>query len=227
MNERLEAASMGEERHYTRSDFEVKDEYQGVAVAAELWLSTARAALAAMKRHQSSRKDQRDFEHETTLARKFLGRELTKTCLSVDTTPLDGFYEQVTAWQVKSPAADPGIALARLRLAADLLGRLLDELTPYAQGTHRLRAIVDASPHFLLDGEMIQAEEVVVRYVCALIDANGVPVAFAQWRSKHPEFEGAIVTRVLKKLPPKIAKFVERGGKGKPPRIKIELLRAQ
>jgi hypothetical protein len=88
----------------------------------------------------------------------------------------------------------------------------------------RLKAVLDSGrPYLLLDGIRVDADEVGVRYVDALITANGGRVSFVEWVENHSAFEGAIVTRVLNKLPKIIEQFVEHTG-GKPSRLKVELL---
>jgi hypothetical protein len=97
--------------------------------------------------------------------------------------------------------------------------------SPVPEG--RLRAVLDATaPYLILDGTPFPAEEVAVHYLDALIKANGRRVSFAEWVQQNPRFEGAIVTRVLDRLPQEIQRLIERGGKGSPPRLKVELLRS-
>jgi hypothetical protein len=58
-----------------------------------------------------------------------------------------------------------------------------------------------------------------------LIKANGGRVSFKDWVEGEPRFQGAVVTRVLKKLPKEIQPFIQHS-RGLPARLKIELLRA-
>jgi hypothetical protein len=102
------------------------------------------------------------------------------------------------------------------------------EWRPKDEPRNRLVAIIDVDPpYFLLDGKPILAAEIAVKYVAALIDAKGAPVSFAEWLKGHPEFAGAISTRVMDKIPAKVAQFVERGGKGRPAHIKVDMLSAR
>jgi hypothetical protein len=90
----------------------------------------------------------------------------------------------------------------------------------------RLQAVPDANPPYLiLDNRPIPASEIGVHFMAELIKANGRPVSFAAWLRQHPQFTGAIVTRVLDGLPAEVKPFVERPGKGGLPRLKVGLLR--
>jgi hypothetical protein len=90
----------------------------------------------------------------------------------------------------------------------------------------RLKAVVDVDkPYLLLDGKPLPADEVGVRYVSALIKANGGRVSFTEWVRDKNQFAGATTTRVLNRLPKEIQPFIERA-KGKPPRLRIALLQS-
>jgi hypothetical protein len=84
----------------------------------------------------------------------------------------------------------------------------------------------DSRPYFVLDGEPVGCDdECLVRYVARLIEANGEEVSFAGWLKGQPaHLEGTIITRLWPKLPERIASFIVRGGKGKSPKINVELL---
>jgi hypothetical protein len=130
---------------------------------------------------------------------------------------------------------DPGHEVKGVHGPDEQLGRVNPDLpAPPTRGGSdpesrpiqtRLRAVLDPDhPHFILDGKFIPAEKVLVAYVNELIEANGRPVSFARWIEDKPEFEGATVTRVMNELPKEIQPFVERGRKGRPSRLKMELL---
>jgi hypothetical protein len=91
----------------------------------------------------------------------------------------------------------------------------------------RLRAVLATQrSHLILDGTPIPAQEVGVYYMDALIRANGEGVSFAGWVAKTPRFAGAVSTRVLDQLPEEIQGYIQRDGKGRPPRLKVELLQS-
>jgi hypothetical protein len=89
----------------------------------------------------------------------------------------------------------------------------------------RLQAILNRKPPFLmLDGQPYPGTEVAVHFVAELIEANGRQVSFSQWVRDHSRFEGSQSDRVLRSLPAEILRFIERGGKGRQPRLKVEAL---
>jgi hypothetical protein len=90
----------------------------------------------------------------------------------------------------------------------------------------RLKAVLDVKcPYLRLDGAPFPAEEVGVRFVAELIEANGREVSFTAWRKKHSQFEGEQSNRVLDRLPAEILAFIIRGGKGHRPRLDTAKLR--
>jgi hypothetical protein len=91
----------------------------------------------------------------------------------------------------------------------------------------RLVTVLDAEPpHLILDGKPFPAREVAVKYLDALIRANGERVSFAEFVERNsPRFDSAVATRVLDGLPKEIQPFVDRPGKGRSPRLKVELLK--
>jgi hypothetical protein len=81
----------------------------------------------------------------------------------------------------------------------------------------------------ILDGEDNAAPEVTVAFLGALIEANGLRVSYREWlrRPENKKYEGTVATRVLDSLPACIKPFVERPGKGKSPRLRVDQLAAQ
>jgi hypothetical protein len=137
-------------------------------------------------------------------------------------------------WETVEPELPPGVYAIWPRVDAriasiEVIGMLLQlehTISDVLLQT-RLRAVLDADPpHLILDDSPFPAQEVAVHYMNALIKANGLRVSFAKWVKENRRFEGAVITRVLNGLPKAIQPFVERDGKGMPPRLKIELLRA-
>lgn len=89
-------------------------------------------------------------------------------------------------------------------------------------GRARLEVVTGkANPYFLLDGIPIACpDEVAVRFVAKLIEADGLRVSFSEWIKGHPEFAAAKSNRILAKLPGEIRELIE-SGKGRMPRLKI------
>jgi hypothetical protein len=88
----------------------------------------------------------------------------------------------------------------------------------------RLVAHLDYDPPFLtLDGEPLPpCDEVAIHYIAKLIELDGGRKSFQEFVDENPAFVGSVVTRVLGKLPPCIARFIERKGPGSSPRLKVE-----
>jgi hypothetical protein len=99
---------------------------------------------------------------------------------------------------------------------------------PFAGRQTRLAVDLEASPpHIVLDGKPYPAPEVAVRYLGALLEADGARVSFAEWVKSYPQFEGEVVTRVLRnKISPCVRPYID-SHKGCPPRLKVEALGAQ
>jgi hypothetical protein len=109
-----------------------------------------------------------------------------------------------------------------------LLGWLPEITEAQSEGRQsRLVAHTDADPPFIsLNGKPCSVfDPCPTFYVAALIEANGWPVSFAEFVRRHSQFEGAVTNRELDKIPPVIADFIDRPGKGGSPSLKVEMLR--
>jgi hypothetical protein len=89
----------------------------------------------------------------------------------------------------------------------------------------RLVAHLDADPPYLtLDGKTCPpCSEEATHYIAKLIALDGERKSFQAFvRDNAPRFNGAVVTRVLAKVPPIIARYIERDGPGSSARLKVE-----
>jgi hypothetical protein len=80
-------------------------------------------------------------------------------------------------------------------------------------------------PKIVLDGSPYPVKYEAALYLDELIQADGRPVSFKALQEVTPALEGAVGTRLLGSLPPKILDLIERGGKGSPVRLRVELLK--
>jgi hypothetical protein len=93
-----------------------------------------------------------------------------------------------------------------------------------APSQSRLRAHLDGRPPYLTldDKPAGPMDEVAVRYLARLIEADGEPVAFTRFIEENPAFRGSVVTRVMGNVSKEISRYIERPGRGWPMRLRVE-----
>jgi hypothetical protein len=122
-----------------------------------------------------------------------------------------------TALPVVSPAVRPVTPVPET-------SRSQTEDPPTSGRQPRLIAYPREYPPFVsLDGHPYPVPLSIALYIEALIPLNGDQLAFSQVVAAHPEIQGAILSRVLKQCPERIAELIEHR-KGSPGRLRVELL---
>jgi hypothetical protein len=89
----------------------------------------------------------------------------------------------------------------------------------------RLKAYVSKNDSRIeLNGKPYPVEQEAAVFVDELIKADGARVSFSELKNKHSLLAGIVITRLFKKIPKEVAKFIEQKGKGTPYRLKVEEL---
>lgn len=114
------------------------------------------------------------------------------------------------------PLFDAPVVVARHQDTA-VRGRKQTRLVAYLDGK---------TPYLVLDGEPLPTfDELVTHYVARLIKADGEAVSYAAFLRADDRFKGferSALSKGMNKIPIEIFKHIERPGKGKPARLKVE-----